>query len=919
MWRKIVTGNRSRLIALFFAVVLSGAAGLPRSSAEEPPTKPAALKAAKDRYGDALPPGALARFGTVRWRVGREIGLLSFADAGKVVVARETTGRIHVLDTASGKELHRLGRSQAPETGGADSPSTSVISPDGRFMANFGGETQDLFVWEIASGKELWKQQRKQQALQPVAFTADGRTLALWDDPTLTLSLRETTTGKELGKLPPVGGRVGVDTDGPFLPRVAFSPDGTALAALGPDGVVSVFRVLTRKLIGTFGPATDFRTAQHATFQPAFSADSKQLTTLAVVKEQDRTSGTVTTWDLETGKPVRQIKDPGGGGADALLSPDGAVIAWLCAGSVLHLLDATTGKERIRLGGDGVAFSGLPIFSPDGKLLLGRLRESDKRVRVWNAATGKELWTCRCSSWPCPAAFSPDGKALVLFDALRSGGMIRILDAATGKELGAGGGHEGSIVALSVADDGKTVTTLAEDNTLRQWEFSSAELRRVSLSETAAMSPDGQWVAVARGTSGARQLEITNLRANAVVRNVAVTGGEPIRLVWAPGAKTLGAVCQKEESINYFFRLYDVATGAERRLVDEPKSHSPDDVLFSPDGTIVATHWSNDRDSNVVYLSEVSSGKAVHRLNLPRGTRALTLAFSPDGRTLAMLYSIRAPQTIAFWETATGLERGRIKGGAISFDAAALTFSPDGNTIAAGCADDAICLWSARTGKVLGRLAGHQGGVTCLAFSRDGRTLFSGGKDTSALVWDLGPVLRQHPAPLIDLDAKELESFWIDLADEDAHRAFLAMTLLGSAKQWPDWARERIKPVARVEPERLAQLIVDLHDNTFAVHDGARVELEKLRELARPTLEQALRNKPPAEPARRIQHLLDRLAPGHELPGEVVRMMRAVEALEMLGTPEAKRLLKDLGAGNPDANLTRECNAAEKRLTSSGK
>jgi hypothetical protein len=382
---------------------------------------------------------------------------------------------------------------------------------------------------------------------------------------------------------------------------------------------------------------------------------------------------------------------------------------------------------------------------------------------------------------------------------------------------------------------------------------------------------------------------------------------------------TLAAECIKEDSLTYFFRLYDVATGTER-LVQEPKEYSLDHILFSPDGTMLATHWSGEGPPDVVYLSEVSSGKAVHRLTLPRNIRARALAFSPDGRTLAMLYSIRAePQTLVLWETVTGRERARINGGAFSFEAA-LAFSPDGKSIAAGCSDDAIRLWSARTGKLLGQRAGHEGGASCLTFSHDGRTLFSGGRDTSALAWNLDSVLHQQPAPqLIDLDERELESLWSDLADEDARRAFLAIRLLGSARQFPEWARQRIKPVALLEPKRLAQLVADLHDNTFAVHDGARVELEKLRELARPALEQALRNKLPGEQAHRIQRLLDRVTRGHEWPGEVIQTTRAIEALEMLGMPEAKRLLGELAAGNPDANLTRECKAAEKRLTASGK
>jgi hypothetical protein len=73
-------------------------------------------------------------------------------------------------------------------------------------------------------------------------------------------------------------------------------------------------------------------------------------------------------------------------------------------------------------------------------------------------------------------------------------------------------------------------------------------------------------------------------------------------------------------------------------------------------------------------------------------------------------------------------------------------------------------------------------------------------------------------------------------------------------------------------------------------------------------------NRPSLEKARRVQHLLDRLEPDRELPLEIVQMVRAVEVLERIGTPEAKQLLHTLAKGAPGARLTRESQGAIKRL-----
>jgi hypothetical protein len=75
----------------------------------------------------------------------------------------------------------------------------------------------------------------------------------------------------------------------------------------------------------------------------------------------------------------------------------------------------------------------------------------------------------------------------------------------------------------------------------------------------------------------------------------------------------------------------------------------------------------------------------------------------------------------------------------------------------------------------------------------------------------------------------------------------------------------------------------------------------------------ALEAKPPPEQKRRLHELLEALK-STGAPPDMIGPTRALELLERLGTPGARRLLQELADGNPDAPLTREAKASLERL-----
>ncbi len=122
-------------------------------------------------------------------------------------------------------------------------------SPDGEtlLLTGWTGATTRLVLVNIRSGHKVRELADERKFGSTVAFSADGRTLAVpvWDFGATARAIRlvEVATGQERARL------VGAPSWGGAL---AFSPDGRWLAGGGPDGGVRIWQVATGRLVRRF-------------------------------------------------------------------------------------------------------------------------------------------------------------------------------------------------------------------------------------------------------------------------------------------------------------------------------------------------------------------------------------------------------------------------------------------------------------------------------------------------------------------------------------------------------------------------------------------------------------------------------------------------------------------------------------------
>src|SRR5260370_31925413 len=99
-------GRRPFLLAFVTLVLVDPTAGeSPGAGTEAAPPK--VEESRTDFYGDPLPPGAIARLGTVRWRA-RIACCLAYSRDGKVLATGNSDFTIRLWDPATGEEIRRF-------------------------------------------------------------------------------------------------------------------------------------------------------------------------------------------------------------------------------------------------------------------------------------------------------------------------------------------------------------------------------------------------------------------------------------------------------------------------------------------------------------------------------------------------------------------------------------------------------------------------------------------------------------------------------------------------------------------------------------------------------------------------------------------------------------------------------------------
>jgi hypothetical protein len=283
------------------------------------------------------------------------------------------------------------------------------------------------------------------------------------------------------------------------------------------------------------------------------------------------------------------------------------------------------------------------------------------------------------------------------------------------------------------------------------------------------------------------------------------------------------------------------------------------------------------------------------------------VALSGDGsRVAALAYTNAGGQPDArhratVWDVASGKVLARVAQGG---DGGYIALSPDGRLVAVSASwKGDVRVYEVASGSERFVFT-HEGEVTGLAFAPDGRTLAVASKEAPVYLWD---VTGDRTGKPLAWEQTSADQVWNDLASKDAARALLAIRLLRAN---PEKAVVLLKERTKLLPpdaETVKKLLADLGSNDPQTREKATDALAGLGESARPALVAEAKRTDSAEAKARLTELLGRLDAAN--PGRF-RLIRAVEALEGIATPEAQALLELWVGGSAGAILAAEAKAA---------
>jgi WD40 repeat protein/uncharacterized caspase-like protein len=667
---------------------------------------------------------------------------------------------VKLWETATGRELRDL--SSGTQSTMSMAPFVA-FSRDSRLVAAAAGNNS-VKIWDVVSGRELQTLAGTQGSVMSsfgvyfIAFTADGRIVTIGD----AIRVWDVASGKELSTVDIGSLSISGLTGGGG--GAVLSSDGNQLATLIDEAQVKVWDLTA----GREARSLNLEDKRIDSGELCFTPDGHLLLS-GIVGKRWRL------WDVTAKVNERELGSTGQDHSLVRFSYDGRLLS-LVEGYTVRLWDVAKGRELspLKAPNSGLFTTQANVFasfSEDGKRIA--TGGFDTPTVLWETETGKQLLKMNGrTNMAYKVAFSADGTQLssggrTRWD-LRSGRGLRLTSAPSDKVFGMPS-PDGRLLATYTPNS--NAVSILETPTGRQLQtLKPATIGGVV--ERMSFSPDGTMLVATYGPDEEQrqkpatypqsanndiQLRLWDVKSGRELRSLAVTT-VPMDFGFSADGRTLATLGSLDQ-----ISLWDTASGSKvRDLTSSPLADLTSAIgnlgAMGNPAQIMKNAGKAGRPASMPQMPSIAdlSGMMTNMMGaMSAGTMGRTvtsLAFSPDGRTLAVggVESKSNFDQAALMAAATGRNKSKNK----------KQPTPDPQDFMKNMKVEAIgqvVLWDVASGNEIGALKGHGKGVTQVAFSRDGRLLASGSTDNTIKIWDVSTrhelrTLSGHSANVDSID-----------------------------------------------------------------------------------------------------------------------------------------------------------------------
>ncbi len=673
-----------------------------------------------------------------------EVKCLAFsADGGRLVVGGgDHLARVYGVD---GRLLEFF-----PQEGAVNAV---AFHPDGKQVIAAGAD-KTARVWSSAL---IWQAVQGGPVHQAVFSAKGDQVIAAGEDK--TIRILNAANGKPVKEI--------AAHNGPVL-GVAVSPDGSKLLSAGADQQVKVWSTAAPKP----GAKAEDKPVQVIPLAgvPQSLAISPNGARLAVAV-QDKTTTTVSVFDLATGKVLLSVPDQAGrvralvfeGDNRTLVSAGEDKAARLTDVGVLGMFEAhaggvtalavhSNGTQALTGGADktvklwnlpgakpaAVARTFGPLADPVTAVAFSRDytqvgAAAGKVVKVWTAADGKEVLILTHPAAVLTLSFSPD-KTKIATGA--DDGWARVWDVATGKVLQAYP-LAGPVHAVVFHNNNNTVIS-GSPKTVGFHPLSAVRVIAAAAGpiRAIAVTPNGSHVL----TSDGKEVKLWNT-GNGVKEARAFTGAGEVQAIAVSKNSALVATGGTDRVV-HVFNFADAkplgqfpAAGAVRSLAFSPNNQSL--TAACADHSLQTWHVAYNPGQPVPADFGRPGPTYTHE------AAATAVVYAPDSMHF---YSAGLDHKVRVWKFAADTP---VKNLPHPNFVDAVAFNPAGTQLATGCHDGSVRLWDVAKGQMVREIKAHapppSNAVYCVAWSPDGKQIVSGSLDHSLKLWDAanGQMVRE--------------------------------------------------------------------------------------------------------------------------------------------------------------------------------